>query len=286
MHRKAVFALLVFAFSAEAGQFNGNCQLQGEVTADGPVRLQELSIELQSAGGLLEHTSVAPDGRFHFPNLVEGGYRLRVVNLRGATIREDVIQVNHYGAPLAIHLRGNQASRGEGSGSVSVRRLAHKPPKAAKRMWKRAGLAVEKGEHLKAIAYLEQTIAIDPDYFEAYYVLGSERVRAGNIEGALTAFDKALEIDPSSAASLVNRGIVLLHLRRVQEAAETARKALLFGGNESAHYVLGLSLAVQGRDLREAVEHLKQSENRHPQARATVQQIEAHLKNGLVASKE
>jgi Flp pilus assembly protein TadD len=278
MYRKAVFSLVAVVSLSAPLSAAAHSTLRGEVTSESPVRFQDLSIELQSPAGIPERTVLSMDGKFEFREVEMGQYRLRVVTLHGDSIREEYINVSSGYETLTIRLRGNESST-PSQGVVSARRLSHKPNKQAVKEYREATKAAGKGDRSNARAHLERSVAIDPEYFEAQYSLGGERIMAGDPNGAMEAYDKALEIDPSSAPALVSRGIVLLHLHKTEEAEETARKALQLGAEDNvpAHYVLGLSMAARGKNLAEALEHLKISAPRFAHARQAAVLVEQHL---------
>jgi Tfp pilus assembly protein PilF len=251
--------------------------LRGEIVADGFVRLQDLMVELVTDGTHnTERSYVSATGAFEFRNVETGIHRLRVTSIHGELIREDVVQVGGDPSPLTIRIRGAQSSRP--AGPVSARRLAFKPSKAARKEWREAEKCIRRGEHAEAASHLRGCVAADPEYFEAHLNLGTALLMSNDAAGALAAYERALEIDPSSAYALVHRGMVLLHFRRAEEAQACARKALAVEESESAHYVMGLSLAAQGKELPSALEHLKLASGRHPQAAQAAARIQAQLK--------
>ncbi|MDX2179539.1 MAG: tetratricopeptide repeat protein [Bryobacteraceae bacterium] len=277
MNRKAVLtvAVLSFAFPLSAAA------LKGELISESAVRFQELTVELvgQGGGALVDRTGVAPDGRFDLPHLAEGHYHLRVTNVRGDIVHQEPVRVSNHDAPLQIRLRG-VSSGAAPNGRISLRRLSHKPSKEARKALEASAKAIEKGDHGTAIAALERTVAIDPEYFDAQAILGNERLKTGDPEGAIAAYDHALEIDPSCVALMVNRGIALLHSKRLEEAETVARKALLLDGSSpQAHYVLGLSLAQQGEISEETLEHLNAAADKFPQARKAAEFLSSRLKS-------
>lgn len=279
MHRRAVFIFAVALSASENLSAAAHATLRGEVTSESPVRFQDLTVEVQSSNGIPDRATLSLDGKFEFREIEMGQYRVRVVSLHGDAIREDFINVSSGFETLTIRLRGTEASSLPSKGIISARRLSHKPNKQAVKEYREATKAAGKGDRLNARSHLEKSVAIDPEYFEAQYSLGGERIMAGDPNGAMEAYDKALEIDPSSASALVSRGIVLLHLHKTDEAEETARKALQLGGTDTvpAHYVLGLSMAARGRNLPEALEHLKISAPRFAHARQAAVMLEQHL---------
>jgi superkiller protein 3 len=65
-----------------------------------------------------------------------------------------------------------------------------------------------------------------PDNPWGHYMLGLSAWKAGDDERALSAFDQALQLDPSHRKSLLNSARVLLETNRPKEALERVEKAL------------------------------------------------------------
>lgn len=287
MYRKAVSAVvfaLILAISLKSQDFSSmvnpqGVNVRGEIYADQLIHFQELFIEVRDDNsGKHDRITVMPDGSFTFYSLPVGNYRLQVLTQHGDVLKEDFISVSPTSAPhLEIHLKAN-SKKVTPADPVSYRRLSHKPSKDAVRAWKQAKKFVLRGDHKTAIVHLERSVQLDSEYFEAYFTLGGQKLMAGDLNGALIAYDKALEIDPLFTPALISRGVILLQFQRPQEAEQLARKALQITDSESAHYVLGMSLAVQGENLPDAIEHLKLSEVRHPQAAKTVSYLQSQIK--------
>ena len=53
------------------------------------------------------------------------------------------------------------------------------------------------GEYQKAIEEFSQTIELDPQYAEAYYIRGHSYANLGQYERAIEDFDNAIELEPS-----------------------------------------------------------------------------------------
>lgn len=277
MRRKTAYLALACLSFVSSLAASGRYALRGEIVAEGRIRYQDLTVELQADGGLFaEKAPVGPTGSFEFRGVSAGMHRLRVTTMYGETVREEFINVAGEQGPLTIRLQG--AGKPAPGGPVSARRLAFKPSKFAKKEWREAEKCIRRGEHAEAAEHLRDCVQADPEYFEAHLHLGTALLMSGDAAGALTAYEKALEIDSRSAYALVHRGMVLLHFRRVAEAEDSAAKALRIEESPSAHYVLGLSLAAQGKRLTEALAHLKLASSRHPQASQMAARLEAQLK--------
>jgi tetratricopeptide (TPR) repeat protein len=277
MRRKTAYLALVCLSFVSSLAASGRHALRGEILADGEIRLQDLAVELRAEGEpQAERTYIGPNGTFEFRNVAAGMHRLRVTTVHGETLREEFVHVAGDPAPLTIRLRGMAAVRP--GGAISARRLAFKPSKLAQKEWREAEKCIRRGDHAEAAEHLRDCIHADPEYFEAHLNLGTALLMSGDAAGALAAYEKALEIDPKSAYALVHRGMVLLHFRRLAEAEECGAKALRIEETPSAHYVLGLSLAAQGKQLAEALDHLKRASSRHPQAVQMAARVEAALK--------
>ena len=55
------------------------------------------------------------------------------------------------------------------------------------------------GEYQRAIAEFSQTIELDPQYTEAYYIRGLSYANLGQYERAIQNYDNAIELDPQFA---------------------------------------------------------------------------------------
>lgn len=270
MNRKAVLLSTVLSLLTLASLVHAEV-LRGELVAEGNVRFQDLLLEVVSSNHMpAARVQLNADGRFEVPHLAPGAYIVRVTTLRGDVLREESVQLGSHTIPIQIRLPAPR--RNNPGGHISVRRLMHKPPKNAQRSWAESTKLYLKGDHAAALKQLEQTVALDPEYFEAQALLGDERLRAGQAAEAVAAYERALEIDPSAVGVLVNQGLALLNVRRVNEARASAEKALVMDGSSMpAHFVLGLTLAQQGQDPEQAEQHLKIAAEKIPQARKALE---------------
>ena len=76
-----------------------------------------------------------------------------------------------------------------------------------------AELYFSQREMESAITYYERAIVIDPAYLPAHMQLGFAQVNAGNIPGAIVAFEKYVELAPADDPQLPIVKDVLAALR-------------------------------------------------------------------------
>lgn len=77
----------------------------------------------------------------------------------------------------------------------------------------------------RAVAAWRKAIALDPDLAEAHNNLGVALSRQGDSAGAEGAFRDAVRVAPEVASVRVNYGLLLLQLRRLEEAREQIEAA-------------------------------------------------------------
>ncbi len=84
----------------------------------------------------------------------------------------------------------------------------------------------EKGEYDNAINELEKAIAINQDYYDAWYNKGTILAKLERYEEAIEYFDKAIEIKPDYHDAWNNKGNTLAKLERYEEAIACYDKAI------------------------------------------------------------
>lgn len=157
------------------------------------------------------------------------------------------------------------------SNTVSMKRLSHKPPKAARKAYEKAVRLSEKGQSLESIALLEKAVAIDPEYMEALNNLGARHVVIGDYEGALPYLNKAIALDPHSVQPYCNLSLAYLGSGDAEAAERAARQAIDNDPSESrGRFLLGISLVAQRKQAKEASQNLRRVQDQFPQARFAI----------------
>ena len=70
----------------------------------------------------------------------------------------------------------------------------------------------------------------DPD---SWYSKANEMVKAGNNEDAITAYEKAIELNPAHISAWNNKGIAMFRLKRYDEAINCYDKAIELNPNHA-----------------------------------------------------
>lgn len=272
----AAFLLLHLPFAQAQSYFSaqsrGTSAVQGTLVREcqgaGNTPFDNLRVEFSSrqSGNRTYSGDVRWDGGFEVRDVAEGVYEAQVVTVGGGVLKRTLFtstpMTSHQDFRISVPCADKPVS-----GSVSIRRLSHKAPKAAVKALRKAGDAQRKGRMEEWERYLRLATSIDPEYFEARNNLGAFLVRTGRPAEALPEFRAAQDLDPNSAPVLNNISACLLSLERAKDAEEFARRALALDPlSPHAHYLIGVALLKQNRFTEEAADHLHDSGSAIPKA--------------------
>ena len=95
----------------------------------------------------------------------------------------------------------------------------------------------EAGNYQGAITDYDKAIEINPQDAGAYSNRGSAKDDLGDYQGAIVDYDKAIEINPQYASAYLNRGIARELVNDLAGACSDWRKAADFGLKEPAQWV-------------------------------------------------
>jgi len=111
-----------------------------------------------------------------------------------------------------------------------------------------ANVLAQRGEIEKAITHYEKALAIQPKYPEAESNLGAALISQGRVEEGIGHYREALRLDPNLAEVHNNLGVALADQGKTEEAVSHYLKAVeLKPDYAEAHNNLGNILADQGR---------------------------------------
>jgi tetratricopeptide (TPR) repeat protein len=120
-------------------------------------------------------------------------------------------------------------------------------------------IANRRGRHATAIDLHKRTIAIHPNFANAYYWLGNALRDYGQVKEAIASFRQAIVLNPNLADAHTNLGGILRGQQQIKEAiAEFQRAVVLAPDSSEVHHNLALALKDAGR-FAEAIASCRQA---------------------------
>jgi len=110
-----------------------------------------------------------------------------------------------------------------------------------------------------AIGHFRTTIQLDPNAVLAFYNLGLNLLKQGELPEAEQCFQDALELDPAYVNALVGLGMVSTFQKEPDRAIEYYRTALTHDPQSVESHSNLASLLLQQRKIEDALEHLAQA---------------------------
>jgi tetratricopeptide (TPR) repeat protein len=226
----------------------------------------------------IHRVDVAMDGSFEFRGVPAGDYILRVTNLHGDTVFQQLTTINEHMAELSVTMPDTgQVERAKlRPGRVSVTQLLHPPDKKAVQAFQTANRLAESGKYDQAAAELERAVSISPEFGQAYTNLAVQHIRLSQYEQAAVESTRAMQIGGQDPVNLCNLAFAQFQLHQYAEAVVSSRAALrLDSGYLQAHLVLGTVLALDRATRQEAITHLQLAATRFASAQKTLDALRA-----------
>lgn len=175
-----------------------------------PIRLERFG------GGLVDQIDTDSGGRFRFPNLPRGYYRV-VINAPGyRLVQQDADLQVLFRAFLVFELVPDSA------GPLAVNDVIDaKAPANAREELVRGRAALAKKSYEEAVAHLQKAIVLYPEFYNAHFLLGTAFVDAREWTKAEAAFQRALVVKADSSAAILFLGEVYWREKRYDEAEKT-----------------------------------------------------------------
>ncbi|AEI68661.1 tetratricopeptide repeat protein [Corallococcus macrosporus] len=98
-------------------------------------------------------------------------------------------------------------------------------PLDARPLVRQARLLVSLGRHTEAVEAGEEAVVRDPEYVEAYQVLGRAHLASGELAKAMLRFQQAVHLHPEHGYALNNLGLTYLRAGENQKAADVLTRA-------------------------------------------------------------
>ncbi|NVI99389.1 tetratricopeptide repeat protein [Myxococcus sp. AM009] len=203
-------------------------------------------------GAALEGSDITPDAELALPH----GHGRRVDHLSRAHLLRDWDDLAGaltecrraiHDAPddvAALALAAELAGR-TGRTDLAVRahaQLGRLLPLDARPLVRQARLLVSLGRHAEAVSVGEEAVLRNPEYVEAYQVLGRAHLAQDALAKAMLRFEQAVHLHPEHGYALNNLGLTYLRAGEARKAADVlVRAAALLPHVAYVHNNLGVA---------------------------------------------
>lgn len=184
--------------------------IEGQVVSSSDqVPQQGVAVSLTDFKGATLATSFTDaEGSFYFYDLPEGRYLLIVSHSVAGELRRYVDLYSASVRDLRIVLPERTPAESS-PGEFAVPAWALAIPPEAQKDYSKAIKELNQGNATQAVAHLEAALQRYPDYAAAHSALGTAHYRSGDLEAAVGAYRKALEIDEDFSDACVGLGALL-----------------------------------------------------------------------------
>ena len=247
-HLWLIPAVLLFVSTAlaqrERDTYTGNSQtfeVSGEVRfGDSGISAQEVPVRLERfSGGLIDQIMTDNRGRFRFPNLQRGYYKV-VVNAPGyRPAQQDADMQVLFRVYLVFELITDSAKNSSGLPLLTDVIDARVPPEA-REDFDNGRAALSKKNYKEAIALLEKATLGYSNFFEAQLLLGTAFMDLKEWDKAEKPLLRAVEIKPENAVAKLALGEVYWRQKRHADAELTLQQGLKLDQKSwHGHFTLG-----------------------------------------------
>lgn len=224
--------------------------ITGTVIASGRRFERRVSIRLQTMTKGDRVIMTDDYGNFAFRGLVSGDYTLvidRETDFQPLAQVVTIIQPRgfppqSYNVSLQLIPKAGTA----GKPGVINADLAN-VPKPALDMYNKAIELAKNDDRPGAIRQLQDAVAAYPEFMLAYNEMGVQYMKLNDLQKSDDALQKALKIDEKAFMPMMNRGIVLVMLKRYKDAEPLLREVVKMKNDQAVgHYFLGQAVAYLG----------------------------------------
>ena len=297
-----LFVQMIAIVGAPVGKAQAPASEPNDGTISGTVLLRtsnrpasQVAVKLKShVAGIFRSVLTDLEGHFEVRSLPCSTYEV-VVDEPGYEPAQTSARLDGASSKLVLYLNSpTTAQTARNNYTVSAREL--KISGKAQHEYKKGLECLTKQDLVGSVEHFTKAVQEFPEYYEALYHLGVAKTRQGQLEEAMQAFQKAidmsggryawadfgigylqylegkseeavttirrgLEVDANSADGYLFLGMALLRLNRLEEAEKSAREALLRNPNLAQAYLV-----------------LSDSYGRRQEYLAQLQGLEAYLK--------
>ena len=282
----AVHLLLCGVMCAQISGVRSQQSISGTVrTISGaPVNNARIEVHDLNTGATVGSAYTNADGRFEVDQLNGGTYDVSAVSGTNEAHERIDARLGDNTVQLRLADESANAAKAGDSASATVSVNQYKVPDKARKAYRKAEEALAKGQSDDADKYLEQALAIYPNYSDALTLRAIRSLDAKKIDAAIDDLDAAIKADGSNARAQLVLGAAFNAQKKYDEAIRITERALSVAPNAwQAYFELAKSYVGKGdyaaglRQLNKAVE------NGAPKNYASLHLFKAHV---LLALKD
>jgi tetratricopeptide (TPR) repeat protein len=220
----------------------------GQPAAKIPVRLERFG------GGLVDQIDTDGTGRFRFPNLQRGYYKV-IINAPGfrPTQQDADLQVI-FRAHLLFDLVSDAAKNPSGAAAL-VDVIDASVPNEAREEYSRGRAAAARKDYQQAITHLQKAVAGHPTFFAPHLLLGTTFMDRRQWKDAEESLLRAVELKPDDAPTVILLGEVYWRQKRFDEAEKTLLDGLKIDDKSwHGHFTLARLYAEKNQIMKAAPE--------------------------------
>lgn len=221
--------------NSQAFEVNGEVRLTetGVSAVSIPVRLERFS------GGLIEQIVTDSRGRFRFPNLQRGYYKI-IVNAPGYRPAQQDADLQVVARVYLIFELTSDSSKNTSGLPLLMDVVDARVPAAAREAFNSGRTALTKKSYREAVGHFERAVFAHTNFFEAQLLLGIAFMDLKEWENAEMALLHAVEIKPDNGNAKVYLGEVYWRQKRHSEAEQMLREGLKLDEKSwHGHFTLG-----------------------------------------------
>lgn len=214
----------------ERDTYTGNSQtfeVSGEVRlSDTGASAQSVPVRLERfSGGLIDQIMTDSRGRFRFPNLQRGYYKV-IVNAPGyRPAQQDADMQVLFRVYMVFELTA-ESGRGPSGLPLLTEVVDARVPPEARNDFNNGRAALARKNYKEAIAHLEKATLAYSNFFEAQLLLGTAFMDLREWDKAEKPLLRAVEIKPENALSMIVLGEVYWRQKRHADAERTLREGV------------------------------------------------------------
>ena len=260
-----------------AGVSRQNVSISGLIrTHDGrPAKDARIEVHSRQNGQVIAYSYANASGSFEI-NLPRGFYE--VVGQLGLEETRETVVLEATGVVVSLRLPGAAAPEAGGRHSVSVAQM--QVPDKARKAFKKAQEAMEKGKIAEAAKLVAKALEIHPKYAEALTLQGVLKLEESRFEEALADLQQAVEYDGNYSMAHLALGATYNALERYDEALRVLDRGVGLSPRAWQGYFEMGKAFLGKRNYDASIRQLIKAEDLHPKY-ALIHLVKAHALLGM-----